>query len=244
MAAESAAKRLGRAAEKGLSREAIVAAAIALIDEDGLAAFSIRALARRLGVYPTAIYWHIGGAKDDLYSEITATMTAGLMRPDEAAADWRDTLRILFRRYRAAAHEHPDIAALIGAQIKSNGPPHAGLVEIVVAALRQAGYDGDPLIDAFNALIGGLFGYVTMELAPPPQRDLDAWEASFADRLAALDADRFPETARILPRMRNRAFALRWKNGAAVPLDGGYEALLENLIAGIAARAPASATTA
>lgn len=235
-------RRLGRAAEKGLTRDAIVSAAIALIDAEGLGNFSVRALARQLGVYPAAIYWHIGGAKDDLFSEITATITAGLIRPDEVPDDWRDTLRLVFHRYRAAARKHPDIANLIGAQIKSNGPPHAGLVEVLITALRRAGYDGETLVDAFNALIGGLFGYVTMELAPPPQRDVAAWETSFESRLSALDPARFPETAAYLPLMRNRAFALRWKNGVEVPLAGGYDALIENLIAGLAANAPKPVT--
>lgn len=44
-------RRLGRAAAVGLTRERVVEAAISLIDEEGLPAFSVRALARRLNVF-------------------------------------------------------------------------------------------------------------------------------------------------------------------------------------------------
>jgi len=47
-----------------LSKERIVEAALAQIDRDGLAAFSLRDVARALGVYPTALYWHVPGRND------------------------------------------------------------------------------------------------------------------------------------------------------------------------------------
>lgn len=228
---------LGRAAAIGLTREDIVDAAIALVDEVGPQGFSIRELARRLGVYPAAIYWHVGGAKDDLFGEMAARITTTLLHPEEVGPDWRETLRLLFRRFRVAAHAHPNLVPIMGASMKSNGPPHAGLVEVILTALAQAGHEGQSAIDWFNALLGGLGGYVTMELAPAPTADRDKWEQSFVDGLSRLDAERFPRTTAILPAMRNRAFALRWQNGTDVPLDGGFEALLGALIGAIAASA-------
>src|SRR5438445_9330511 len=51
-----------RAAGKpaSLTREEIVDAAMTLVDEVGLDALTMRAVADRLGVYPNALYWHIG----------------------------------------------------------------------------------------------------------------------------------------------------------------------------------------
>jgi TetR/AcrR family transcriptional regulator, tetracycline repressor protein len=42
-----------------LSRDNILRATLALIDAHGVAAFSLRELAKTLGVFPTAIYWHV-----------------------------------------------------------------------------------------------------------------------------------------------------------------------------------------
>src|SRR5690242_8978859 len=42
-----------------LTREALVDAAMAIADEHGLEALSIRRLAKEVGVTPMAIYWHV-----------------------------------------------------------------------------------------------------------------------------------------------------------------------------------------
>lgn len=68
---KSGKKLRGRAAVVGLTKAGIVAAAVRQIDEKGLAAFSIRDLARSLGVSAGHIYWHVGGAKEDLFAEIS-----------------------------------------------------------------------------------------------------------------------------------------------------------------------------
>ena len=50
---------------RGLTRDAIVAAAVAIADRDGLRAVSIRRVAGELGIRPMSIYTHIA-SKDDL----------------------------------------------------------------------------------------------------------------------------------------------------------------------------------
>ncbi|MCA0920898.1 TetR/AcrR family transcriptional regulator [Pseudooceanicola nanhaiensis] len=226
---------LGRAAAIGLSKEQIIAEAILLIDEAGLGAFSIRELSRRLKVYPAAIYWHVGGSKADLFGEISGGLTANLMPPQEVSPDWRETLRALFRRFRARLHEHPNAAPLLGAQMKSNGAPNAPWVEIILQALQQAGFEGQERIDAFNALVGGLEGFITMELGPAPEGSED-WADSFDERMNQLDPQEYPLLTASYPEMRNRAFVTRWRNGSDSPLDGGFELLLDTLILGLEAR--------
>ncbi|MBP0615098.1 TetR/AcrR family transcriptional regulator [Jiella mangrovi] len=235
-----ASRQLGRAAAVGLTRERIVDAAIDLIDRKGLDALTMRELSRQLDVYPTAIYWHIGGSKADLFSDIAGALTAGMIDPEDTCADWRDTLRLLFRRFRERVHRHPNAAPLLGAQMRSNGAPNAPWVEIILAALSQAGYRDQAMVDAFNALVGGLVGFVTMELAPGPAEQTAEWEKSFEVRLDELDDERFPHTRRALPLMLNRAFVMRWKNGSECPLDTGFDALLESLLKGLELRAPAN----
>ncbi|MEJ2624142.1 MAG: TetR family transcriptional regulator [Pseudolabrys sp.] len=242
MVAKAKARRgkapVGRPAQIGLTRDRIVDAAIALIDEKGLAGFSMRELSRALGVYPATIYWHVGNAKEYLFAEIAAAITSNLMTVDEMHADWRETLRILFHRYRDAVGKHPNVAQLLGAELKSNGPPNAPMVEIVLRTLKQAGYSGQPLVDAFNAVIGGLAGYVTMEFGPAPPDGEGEWAQIMSERLDALDVEAFPAIAEYMPLMRNKSFVLRWQNGSSVPLTGGYDCLIESLIAGLEHRSP------
>jgi AcrR family transcriptional regulator len=230
--------RLGRAAQIGLTKAQIIDKAIELIDEKGFAAFSLRDLSRALKVYPSAIYWHIGGDKEQLFAEISARITAHLMSPDDACADWRDTLRLMFHRYRDTVHKHPNVAPLLGAQMRSNGMPNAQMVELTLLALEQAGYCGIGLVDAFNAVVGGFAGFVTMELASGPVGGVDSWVQNFKAQLDGLDAQAFPAMARSLELMRNKSFVLRWQNGSDVPLDGGFSCLVESLISGLEQRSP------
>lgn len=225
--------RSGRPAQIGLTRDQILDAALALIDQKGLGGFSMRDLSRSLGVYPASIYWHVGGSKAQLFGEISARITATVMTPDEACADWRDTLRTFFRRYRAAVAQHPNVAPLLGAQLQSNGLPNAPMVEIVLQALQQAGYGDQDLVDAFNAVIGGLAGFVTMEFGHAPPEDQDGWATALQEQLDGLDPAAYPAISGLLPLVRNRAFVLRWQNGSDVPLDGGFDCLLESLIRGL-----------
>lgn len=230
-------RHVGRAAAIGLTRERIVEAAIALIDEDGLGGFSVRALARRLNVYPAALYWHVGGDKTDLLAEISGSLIASLMSPADLPDDWRETIRLLFRRFRARVHQHPHAAPLLGPHIRSNGAPNAPWVEIILKALTQAGFEGQRLINAFNAVVGALEGYITMELAADGASEGSQWVQAFDTGLGELDAARFPLVTRHLPQMYNRAFVMRWKSGDAAPLEEGYDFLIETLLLGLEAQA-------
>lgn len=230
-------RHVGRAAAIGLTRERVVEAAIALIDDEGLAGFSVRALARRLNVYPAALYWHVGGDKTDLLAEISGALIAPLMTAADVSEDWRETIRLLFRRFRARIHEHPRAAPLLGPHIRSNGAPNAPWVEIILTALTEAGFEDQGLIDAFNAVVGALEGYITMELAADGATEGSDWVGAFDAGLDALDAERFPLVTRHLPQMYNRSFVMRWKSGDVAPLDDGYNFLIEILILGLEAQA-------
>ncbi len=235
---------VGRAAAIGLTRQRVVEAAIALIDDEGLAGFSVRALARRLNVYPAALYWHVGGDKTNLLAEISGSLIASLMRPEDLPDDWRDTIRILFRRFRASVHQHPRAAPLLGPHIRSNGAPNAPWVEVILKALTQAGFEGQPLIDAFNAVVGALEGYITMELAADGATEGSEWVKAFDAGLDTLEASRFPLVKQHLPQMYNRSFVMRWKSGDVAPLTEGYDFLVETLILGLEAQAGSKPSSA
>jgi AcrR family transcriptional regulator len=219
-----------------LSKERIVAAALALIDRNGAADFSLRDVARRLGVYPTAIYWHVPG-RNALIGEITALAMRDIV-PPVAPRHWRAWLKGLFRRYRAAVRRHPNIAPLLGAQLVSNIGVDARMIEGMLSALTHAGYRGQGLVDAFNAVVATMSGFVTMEFGPEPAEDPRGWAADLERRIRAPGTSEHPVLARHLPALANRAFILRWQNGTRVPLDSGFEAFIDSVIRGLAARAP------
>lgn len=228
-------KRARRPAAGALSKAGIVAAALELIDAHGLAAFSLRDVARRLHVYPTALYWHVPG-RNALLAEVVAHALRDIV-PSYDPADWRGWLRGLFRRYRAAVHGHPNIAPLIGAQLVSNEGVDARMIDGILAALTHAGYGDRDIVDAYNVVIATMCGFVTMELAPLPAEEPAGWAAALESRIRALGSLDHPTLARHLPGMANCAFILRWQNGVEVPLDRSFEAFIDSVIRGLAERA-------
>lgn len=91
-AAHGVAARRRREGKPGLSLERIVEAALALADEDGLAAVSMAKVAARLNSAPMSLYRHVG-SKDELLSHLQDAAPG--VPPAELAdiEDWRTGLR-------------------------------------------------------------------------------------------------------------------------------------------------------
>ena len=98
-------------ARQPLTRERIVAAALALIDRDGLGAFSVRGLGAALGCEPMSVY-HYFPSKAHLLDALVDDALSSMLTipPDE---DPVDRLRAMARSYRALAHRRPRLFPLI-----------------------------------------------------------------------------------------------------------------------------------
>ncbi|OCB54092.1 TetR family transcriptional regulator [Mycobacterium vulneris] len=90
---------------RGLTREAIVAAAVELADTDGLAALSMARLAERLGCGTMSLYRHVAN-KDEL---VTFMLATGPGPPHSAphGADWRAALSHWADELWGVYHRHP-----------------------------------------------------------------------------------------------------------------------------------------
>jgi AcrR family transcriptional regulator len=226
-----------RGVSAGLTREQIVETSLAVVDRIGVEKFSLRELGRELGVFPTAIYWHVKGGRNELLAEVASCALRDVDMPFDPGISWRNWLAELFRRYRRSLRQHPNVAPLLGAHLVSNGGVSLRLVENVLAALHAAGFRDMALADAYNAVIAAMLGFVTLELAPLPGEDAEAWASSLTDRLHSVSPLRYPLLAQQLPQLANSAFILRWTNGVERPLDSGFEAFIDSFLTGLEARA-------
>ena len=96
-----------------LSKPAIRAAALAVIDRDGLEKLSMRKLAQELDVRAASLYSHYGN-KDALLAEISEEVTADI---DVSGfdQDWREGLSRWARSYRDALTRHPNLLPVAAA---------------------------------------------------------------------------------------------------------------------------------
>ncbi|MHC9236208.1 TetR/AcrR family transcriptional regulator [Pseudooceanicola sp. 502str34] len=222
-------KRAGRAE---LSPEKVLAKAIEVIDSDGLEAFSMRQLAKGLGVTPMALYWHYP-KRHDLVRAVVAEVLSDVVPAH--APHWEDWLRDYMHRFRAAIARHPNVAPLIGGQLISNVSGNLDMIEALLTRLEEAGVPEHRMVQAYNSVMGGMVGFVTQEFALVPAQSDAGWDSRMKEVLGGIDAERHPHLHAMRSRMENRSFILRWENGATKPMDDSFDTFTEVMIAGIRA---------
>jgi AcrR family transcriptional regulator len=121
-------------------RAEILDIAVALADERGLAAVSMRAIAERVGVTPMALYPYIGN-KTALLDAMLGHLLGQLQPPGAEAGEagtWRERLGAIARAARAVVTAHPWAAELVFAR-PAVTPDSVRTVDLLYTALLEAG---------------------------------------------------------------------------------------------------------
>jgi AcrR family transcriptional regulator len=122
---------------RALTRERVVAEALAVISADGAAALSMRALAARLGVVPGALYRHVR-SKEQLSDLVVDGVLADVDCHTGHDLAWTAQIKVLACRLRAVLEDHPGIAAMLKTR-DPLGPHSLALAEALLTALQQSG---------------------------------------------------------------------------------------------------------
>jgi len=149
-----------------LTRDAVLAEALALGDAHGFEAVTIRGVADRLGVTPMALYRHVED-KDGLLDGLADTLYAKLAIPGPAD-DWWEGLAGLARSTRAVLLEHPWAVPLFSRPLA--GPHALALGSGLAAALRTAGFSSREAAELHDQLSNMVFALVRPELGGRPNR--------------------------------------------------------------------------
>ena len=223
--------RARRGSREPLSREEVVDAAVRYADEHGLEALTMRALAKEMGVYPTALYWHVG-SKPQLVAAASARVLDDIVLPSVHGMNWDVWLGEVAPLCRAAMHRHPNLVPIMGSQlaVSTTAVP---FVERILGVLEGAGFTGAELVDVYNTVIGFVLGWVTLELSAPPSDAEAGWQKGFAAELRGIDPNTFPVLARNLPLLENNAFLTRWESGRDRPMDRSFDVALDVLVRGL-----------
>jgi AcrR family transcriptional regulator len=141
-------------------REQILGAALAIADEKGLDAVTMRAVAARIGVTAMALYPHVR-SKDDLLDGLVGRLLAELSRPDPAQP-WADRLRALGRSARELAHRHPAVVPLLFAR-PAVTPDAVLVVDAIYQALLDAGVPEGEVARVERMISTFVLGYAISE---------------------------------------------------------------------------------
>ncbi|MFF7234618.1 TetR/AcrR family transcriptional regulator C-terminal domain-containing protein [Streptomyces sioyaensis] len=193
-----------------LTREAVVDAALQVLEDRGLEGLSTRAVADSLGVRMNTVLWHVKTKARML--ELMADAVVGEIGYADLPSPPRQRARELAHRYRRALLAHRDGAALVTGTYPAE--PHTlRFADRFVDALLGAGADEEQAAWTGWTVIYFLLGLVQEEQAAPDQLD---------DRLArAVDASTHPALHRVAAHMGRDTFEDRF--------TFGLEALLARL---------------
>lgn len=206
---------------RGLSRQAIIAPALAFMEEVGEANFSLRKLAERVGCDPMAILYHFRN-KEGLYRALAEALVA-MLPAVSRDLPWCEKLRQHAEDYRALALRFPSVFPLVQ-RFLSTGPSDFAHIEMVHSALNDAGIPPQeaPAICLFwyASVIGLCMGELTGLIRPAGDAE--------ASTIAALPEETFPL-------LRARASFYRRLEAERV-----FEVAHEVIMRGISARAALS----
>jgi AcrR family transcriptional regulator len=217
-----------------ISRDAIVTAAIGLLDREGLAALSMRKLAEELGTGAATLYWHVG-SKDGLLDLVMDEIIGEGKVPDPDPPRWPEQLKQIARDQRAAILRHPWIVRVSIGRIPM-GPNALRYSERILAILRAGGLPPHLAVQGYLLLIATINGFTIDETGvddrpaddspgPIDPDDLQQVANMARDYIATLPAALFPNMT-----------ALADEFAFASP-DERFELLIDIFVDGLSRRA-------
>jgi AcrR family transcriptional regulator len=144
-----------------LKREQVVAAAIAILDEEGYDALSMRRLAQRLGATAPTLYWHVRNREEllDLVADkVVGEVLDGIGEPH----GWRAWMSALARSLRAVLLRHPGVGPIMG-QRPTTGANATATLERLLVSLRHDGFSERGSVLAAMTLTGWASGFAVFE---------------------------------------------------------------------------------
>jgi AcrR family transcriptional regulator len=190
------ARSSGGGAQRGLTREGIVTAALRLIDDGGLQAFSMRRLGAALGVDASAVYWHLHG-QEELFEAIAEALVDEV---DLDALPWDGPWQEFLGAYGTGLYEvllrHPH-AVVIFASRTVRSPSAVRAADHGVTRMVADGFTPGEAVQAAFALraftVGAALDAVARAVVglPPAERSQPPSDNLLAQGVAAA-GDYFP----------------------------------------------------
>jgi AcrR family transcriptional regulator len=221
MPVNPAPRRRGRPAR--VSRDQILAAALRIVDANGLEQLTMRRLGAELGVDPMTIYGHIPD-KAALFDGLVELVLAEVTVPGRTG-EWADDFRAIAHAAHATLLAHPHLIPLLGTRPPVTQPAFT-LWESLTAILLGAGLSEERAADGADCLGRLLIGHALAEAGQPPGGDVGGGEEEHRQAQAALAAARYPALSRV--------------QQASIVHDPGriFELALDGLILALQARQP------
>jgi TetR/AcrR family tetracycline transcriptional repressor len=155
----------------------IIAAAIEILQEQGLDAVSMRTVSNRLGVSPVPVYSRVGNKEAQL-DAVAAHLFADVAPPLDEGEPWPVYADRWCHELRRRLLSAPEPRLILGARRNA----YVAASRPLVAAMRADGLPTDAAVQACRLLMWGTVGFVAMAAGPT----IEATDAT-ADRIPGSD---------------------------------------------------------
>jgi AcrR family transcriptional regulator len=174
-----------------LSRERIVAAAMRIMDAEGLDTVSMRRVAHELGVEAMSLYHYVED-KEDLLDGICELVMSEYRFP-EPSDDWEQVARDGARAWRDIMRSHPSCMRLFAERRKPvTSPDSLRPMEFALSVIRSAGLSERDTVLAFRAFGGYIQGSIMTEISPMVGEPADGEAHRHGQMAELLSPEEFP----------------------------------------------------
>jgi len=197
-----------------LDRERIVAAALQIVDTEGVPALSLRRLADDLGVTPMSLYWHVAD-KAELLELVGHAVLAEIEIP-EAVGGWKAQLRDIHRALLETFLRHRNSTEILVGRARF-GPGGLAAFERILAILLDARFTPEAAFDAYQSLYLFTLGFMTTSNRSP---EFIAVQRQGAAYMLSLPVERFPSIRAVTPVIGRRSLEEQFEIGLDVVIEG------------------------
>jgi AcrR family transcriptional regulator len=176
-----------------LSRDQVLQAAVALADEGGVGALSMRKLGQVLGVEAMSLYNHVAGKADLLDGMIDVVFSEIGLPP--AVGGWKSAMRARALSARAVLGRHRWAIGLMESR-KTPGPATLRHHDAVLGCLRGAGFSVELTAHAYSLLDSYIYGFALQEASLPFGTPEETAQVT-KDIAGQMPADEYPHLAEL-----------------------------------------------
>ncbi len=205
-----------------LSRERVLQGAVALADEIGIDAFTMRKLAVTLDTKPMTIYHHVP-SKEQILDGMVDIVFGEIDRPP-LDIDWKVAIRHRCVSARRVLNRHPWAPPLMESRT-SPGPETLGHHDAMIACFRGGGLSIELTAHAYAIIDSYIYGFALQEANLPFGGEEQIGELA-EDILNAMPVDEYPHFVEFTTHL-----VLRPGYGFAKSFEFGLDLILDGLAA-------------
>lgn len=158
-------RRVGRPIKAVLTHESIVKAALELVTVKGYEGLTMSAMAKKLGVSPSALYNHVTN-KQEILILVEDHLAAQVDVSSFDRDPWEEAVRHWAWSYREVFAQHTPLIPIIAVLPVTDAPRTLAMYEAVSAGFQRAGFPQARIVPAIVALESFIFGSAYDATAP------------------------------------------------------------------------------